>query len=197
MLFCFVGLWYGFCLFSVVLYSKLGSYCRRVLFKFIVAERQQIPVGDLAKTQSCIVRDGFGAGLGQSDRHRKRERGKSKISTEVRICKDWELRVEEQIKCSRSMQSIWISGMMVNEWEGKHRESHQWQTLQYLWGHSYKQHNHNQDQMITIEQASERNCYFLQHTDKIDHVFFVYDVQLMIIATWITLCLNTNLEILN
>lgn len=50
-----------------------GSYCRYVLFKLIVADRQQILSGDLRETQSCIVRDGFGAGLGQSDRDREKQ----------------------------------------------------------------------------------------------------------------------------
>lgn len=40
----------------------------------------------LLGTQSCIVRDGFGAGLGQSDRDRKegRSRQKSNIARQVR-----------------------------------------------------------------------------------------------------------------
>lgn len=43
-----------------------------MLFK-LVADRQQILSGDLRETQSCIVRDGFGAGLGQSDRDREKQ----------------------------------------------------------------------------------------------------------------------------
>lgn len=52
---------------------KLGNYCLFVLSKLIGADRRQILL-DLLGTQSCIVRDGFGAGLGQSDRDRKREK---------------------------------------------------------------------------------------------------------------------------
>lgn len=70
--FCQPGYW------SVCFLSNFCGAVRRaaiagMLFKLIVADRQQILSGDLRETQSCIVRDGFGAGLGQSDRDREKQ----------------------------------------------------------------------------------------------------------------------------
>lgn len=74
-MFCCLFSWrVQYCVFLLVLgrvvwqifVVLLGSYCQSVLFKLIVADRQQILMADLLGTQSCIVRDGFGAGLGQS-----------------------------------------------------------------------------------------------------------------------------------
>lgn len=50
---------------------KLGSYCQCVLFKLVVEDRQQTPIGDFLGTQSCIVKDGLRAGFCQSEGYRQ------------------------------------------------------------------------------------------------------------------------------
>lgn len=58
--------------FCAAVSFQLGNHCQTVLLKVIGAVRQPI-LQELLGTQSCIVREGFGAGLGQSDRDGEEE----------------------------------------------------------------------------------------------------------------------------
>lgn len=98
---------YDFCLISVVL-RVWQLWTVRVLFKLIVADRKQILLGDFLPTQSCIVSDGFGAGLGQSDRDREEERKVMLLNIYLsrRVYRRCRLETDKRIKCMQDMKRM-------------------------------------------------------------------------------------------
>ena len=124
----------GACFLSIF-FDAVGWAVIASVYELIVAHRQQIFCGNLRGTQSCIVRDGFGAGLGQSDRER-REIGQN-IAREVRDIKysvrKWKSKYMLEVKkLQKTIQQGHTEAADLNEWhgseqvEGQTQVAHQW-----------------------------------------------------------------------